>query len=249
MRATLALADATLRDLTRRPGILLAVLALAVFLQVLPDLCARAVDDSAALALQAALTTITLFLQLFAAFAGLRAASREGDLAASAEWRSSPLTSSRYILGRFAGIVVAASLLLLFLLPLALIRQFHGLAQEPFDPAAWASMAAGALLTAALFASLGLLLASIASPQFAAVSVIGAFIATRLLVPELAAREGFASTIAHLLPDPSRLDLARELAFHRAPGIPAVLWGTGGAALQTATLLLAAAWALQRREN
>lgn len=249
MSATIAVATATTRDLARRPGVLLALLALAVFLQLIPDLCARAVDDSTALSLQAALTTIVIFLQLFAAFSGLRATSREGDLAAASEWRAAPLTASSYVIGRFTGVMAVAVLMFLLLVPLALLRQHHGLAEDPITLAAWASMAAGALLVAAQFAALGLLLASLCSAQLAAVVLLGAFAGTRVLVPAMAARGGFAATVAHLLPDPARLDLSRELAFHREAGAGAVAWGCGSAALLTIALLLVASWVLDRRET
>src|SRR5262245_21767290 len=89
--ASLAIASATFRDLVRRPGLLLAALAMAALLALLPDICMRAVDDSSALALQVGLSSITAFLMLAAGFAGLRAGAAEGDLGATPEWLTAPV--------------------------------------------------------------------------------------------------------------------------------------------------------------
>src|SRR5262245_57560560 len=113
--ASLAVASATFRDLARRPGVLLAALAVAVLLALLPDICTRAVDDSSALALQVGVTTITAFLTLAAGFAGLRAGAAEGDLAAAPEWLTAPVGPFAYVAGRFAGIAAVCATLLVVL--------------------------------------------------------------------------------------------------------------------------------------
>jgi len=68
-------------------------------------------------------------------------------------------------------------------------------------------------------------------------------------VPELAALGGPGAHFAALLPDPGRLDLSRELAFHRPlDATSAALAGVAAAAHVAASLCLAA-WALRRRET
>lgn len=240
---------ATWHDLRRRPALLLSCLAVAVFQWLLPDICARAVDDSSALGLQAAVSTIGLYLIVVGGLAGLRAGAPEGDLGAAAEWRTSPLSNGAYVAGRFLGIVAVAGALLAVLVPLLVAGQIELLAEQPPDPLVVLLTLAGSLLGAAQFAALGLLLAALTSPQLATIGLIALLAATRTVVPELARGADLISDLAAVIPDTASLDLSRELAFHRAVDAPATFWALSSTALSTAACLFGAAWAVGRRET
>jgi hypothetical protein len=243
-----AAAAATFRDLRRRPGILLAALAVGALLVLLPDICTRAVDESAELSLQIGLSTILLFVTIVAGYAGLRAGASDGDLAATPEWRATPLQPPAYVVGRFSGAIGVAAALYVALTAIAATTAASGLSSEPVDTRVAVLAAAGTLLCAAQFAAVGMLFAAVTTPQLAAVLLVAALIATRTLVPELAAHGGAIAALAAALPDPARLDLSRELAFHRPVDTSSAALACGASALQTAALLVGAAWALRRRE-
>lgn len=228
---------------------MLSALAIAVFLWILPDITRRAVDDSAALGLQAAISTIVLYLTLVAGFAGLRAGAADGDLGAAPEWRTSPLSPGAYVAGRFAGIVAIAVALLAVLLPLLVTSQLDTLQDQPPELRVTALTLVGALAGAAQVAAVGLLLATITTPQLAAVLFLGLLVAGRAVVPALTAQSGTLANLAGLLPDPARLDLSRELAFHRPIDTASTCWAFASAALSTVACLSTAAWALRRRET
>lgn len=245
MRAT---ASATFADLRRRHGVLLAVLAIAVLLLLLPDICARAVDDSASLTMQVGLSTIGVFLTLLAGFTGLRCGAAEGDLGASAEWRTAPLAPAKYVLGRFCGIAVLVVLVFVLLAPFLVARQFGDLRVEPPSLQSALFAACGILLAAALFGAIGMFLASAASAQLAAILLVASVVATRTLVPSLATRAPALRWLAAVLPDASRLDFSRELAFQRPLDATATALALAAGALHVAAFLCAAAWCLRRRE-
>ena len=243
--ASLAVASATFRDLTRRPGLLLAALAVAVLLALMPDICTRAVDDTSALTLQVGVTTISVFLTLAAGFAGLRAGAAEGDLAAAPEWLTAPVGPFSYVAGRFAGIAAACAALLAFLALILVPAQIGDPPQAL--PATFAL--AGVLMTAAQFAALGTMLAALASPQLAAILLVAAIVASRTLVPQMQSGGGGFAFLASVLPDPVRVDLSREVAFHRPIDIASAVLALCAAALETAAYLVVAAWGLRRRET
>jgi len=243
-----AAADATFRDLRRRPGILLAAAAIGALLLLLPEVCARAVDESPELGLQIALSTVILFVTLVAGFAGLRAGARDGDLAATPEWLATPLRPAAYVIGRFAGVLGLTTALFVFLAALIAATGHSGLSAATPDTRVAAFAAAGTLLCAAQFAAVGMLFALVTTPQLAAVLLVAVVIATRTLVPELASHGGTLATIASALPDPARLDLSRELAFHRPVDAASAALACTASALHTGACLVAAAWALGRRE-
>lgn len=243
-----ATATATSRDLVRRPGVLLATAAVAALLLLLPDLCSRAVDDSAELSLQVGISTLATFLSLVAGFAGLRSGAREGDLAAAPEWLAAPVGRNAYVVGRVAGVVTACAALLAVLVLFLVPGQSSVVAESPPPAAGVALCALGLLLVAAQFAALGLLLATVTSAQLAAITFVGLLVATRTVVPELAASGGFAGTLSSVLPDPARLDLSRELAFRRDIDPASALTACLAAALHAAACLAVSAWALGRRE-
>jgi len=248
LAATAAVAAATFRDLSRRPALLLAALATAALLVVLPQVCARAVEDADALALQAGCSTISVFLVLAAGFAGLRAGAAEGDLSAASEWRAAPLRPEAYVAGRFLGVVAVAAVMVLVLSPFLAVPQHAALREDP--PTAQATfLTAGGLLTAAAeFAAVGMLLAAVTTPQLAAVSFVAVVVATRTVLPPLAARGGAVAQWAAVLPDPARLDWSRELAFHRRLDGTSAALAFLAAAAHVAACLCIAAWALRRRE-
>jgi hypothetical protein len=243
-----AVAAATFRDLLRRPALLLAALATAALLVVLPQVCARAVEDADALALQAGCSTICVFLVLVAGFAGLRAGAAEGDLSAASEWRAAPLRPAAYVAGRFFGVVAVAAAMCLLLSPFLAVPQHAALREDP--PTALAALlTAGGLLTAAAeFAAVGLLLAAITTPQLAAVSFVAVIVATRTVLPPLAARGDAAAQWTAVFPDAARLDWSRELAFHRPLDGKSAALAFLAAGAHVAACLCVATWALRRRE-
>jgi hypothetical protein len=249
LAALAAVSDATFRDVRRRPALLLAALATAAILLVLPQICARAVEDADALALQAGCATISTFLVLAAGFAGLRAGAAEGDLSAAAEWRAAPMNPAVYVVGRFAGVVAAAASMLLLLAPFLALPQHAALRDNP--PTAHAALvtAAGLVLGAAQFCAVGLLLAAVTSPQLAAVGFVAVVVASRTVLPALAARGGAAAQLATVLPDPARVDWSRELAFRRPLDAGSAALAGLAAAAHVAALLCVATWALRRRES
>jgi hypothetical protein len=244
-----AAAIATFRDLRRRPGILLATVAIGALLVLLPDLCTRAVDESPELGLQIGLSTILLFLSVVAGFAGLRSGAADGDLAATAEWRATPMRPAAYVVGRFGGVLGVAAALLVVLAAVLAVGESTGLAGDAPDARIAALAAVGTLLCAAQFAAIGMLFALLTTPQLAAILLVAVIVATRTLVPELASHGGAPAAIAAALPDTARLDLSRELAFHRPVDAPSAALACAAAALQTAAYLVAASWALARRES
>ena len=244
-----AVAAATFRDLRRRPGLLLAAIAVAVLLLLLPDICTRAVDESAALGLQVGLSTIGIFLVLAAGFAGLRAGAAEGDLGAAPEWRAAPLAPGAYVAGRFAGVLATATLLFAALAAFLVFAQIGLLRDEPPQAHVAAFAACAAIVAAAQFAAVGLLFATATSPQLAAVLFLATVVAGRTLVPEFASRGGALAVVAALFPDPARLDLSRELAFHRPVDGSACALALLAASLHAAACLIAASWTLRRRET
>jgi hypothetical protein len=247
--ATGAVAAATFRDLRRRPALLLAALATAALLAVLPQVCARAVEDADALALQAGCSTISIFLVLAAGFAGLRAGAAEGDLSAAAEWRAAPLTPAAYVAGRFLGVIAVATATFLLLSPFLALPQHDALQEDPPTAAATILTVAGLLIAAAQFAAVGLLLSVTATPQLAAVCFVAVVVATRTVLPSLAAHGGAAAQLAALLPDPARIDWSRELAFHRPLDAASAALALLAAVAHAAACLCIATWALRRRDT
>lgn len=244
-QASLAIASATFRDLARRPGLLLATISMAALLLLLPDICVRAIDDSSALALQVGVTSIAAFLTLAAGFAGLLAGAADGDLGATPEWLTAPVGPLAYVTGRFAGIVAVSAALLALLAFVLVPAQWN----DPPEALPTILAVAGALVTAAQFAALGAALAACLAPQLAAVVLVAAIVATRTVVPQLQATGGTAALIAAAFPDTARLDLAREVAFHRPVDVSSAAFALLAGALQTAALLVVAAWCIRRRET
>lgn len=245
--ACTTVALATVHDLRRRPGILLAAGAVAALLLLLPELSARAMEDTQPLALQAGISTLSLFLVFVAGFAGLRAGSSEGALCASAEWRAAPIPVGSYVLGRFAGVLLTSMLLLGALVPFLVVRQLADLRETGFDTPLLALALVGVLSTAALFAALGLLLSAAATPQLAAILLVAALIATRVVIPEMVARGGLAGTLARALPDPAQVDLSREFAFQRPVTGAAAALALAAITAHTSAFLVLAAWRLRQR--
>ena len=194
-------------------------------------------------------STIVLYLTLLAGFAGLRAGASDGDLGATVEWRTPPLRPGAYVSGRFAGVLAACLILFVALVAFLAAGEIEELREHPPDVAATVLVCAGGLLTAAQFAALGIMLACLTTRQFAAILFAATLVATRTVVPELASHHGVSAALAALLPDPTRLDLTREFAFHRPVDGLATTAAIGCSALQSAACLCVAEWALRRRET
>ncbi len=243
-----AVARATFSDTVRRPGVLLAVLGVGALLLVLHDLSQSAFDPSGRLARELTLTTIALFLGLVAAVTGVRAGAA-GEPGFSLELRSGPLGAAEYTAGRIAGIALSCLVLGLALAP------FVGAAELLADTPAGLRMASLGLATLAqvgsfaLVGALGLALGAAGPQPLALVLVLAYGAASRILLPHLHAEAGGVGLLAHLLPDPARLDLAREVAFTKPISASSVGLATAASLLQAAALGAVAAAIFARRER
>jgi hypothetical protein len=239
----ITIAWATGRDLIRRPGAWLALGGVALLLALLPRIARRALDDGTALGTELALSTIGLYAGLFAAMAGVRAAARNAALGPSPELLVTPLSRTEYVLGRMGGVCTAATLHGLVLSGIAALAltATHSL---PADGRLVAVALLAGILQVALYASAGLACGATLGPALGTVVVVAFLVAARLVIPGLVDGPTIA---AWWLPDPSRLDLAREAGFARPLGAPAVMAAAGAALLQTLALLLVARWAIDAR--
>ena len=98
------LLSATLRDLLRRPGALLALAGAAVFVLIVPRLARRALDDGAALGAELVLSTTWLYATTFAGLAASRATAAAAPLGLTVELLATPLRRSEFVLARVLGI-------------------------------------------------------------------------------------------------------------------------------------------------
>jgi hypothetical protein len=244
-----ALGRATRRDLLRRPGIVLATLAAGALLAVLQDLASATFGGSPGLGHQLGLSTGALFLGLVAGVSGVRCAAADAELGPAPSLAAAPLSWGEYALGRFAGILACVLALLLLLSLFAAYGVFstgaHGLAA----PWTQALAVGGLLFQAAVFAALGMALGAALPLQLAIILIVACVAASRSVVPSLAVLDGSASFLALALPDPGRLDLAREAGFDRPVHAGSALLAWAAAAGYAAALLVAAAWLLGRRES
>ncbi len=239
---TRTLALATARDLVRRPGALLAIIATGTLLLMLPRLARRALDDGSALSVELILSTITLHVTIVAAIAGARAAAPDTGLGPSTELFATPLRPLEYILARAGGVSLAAllhGLALLFLGAAALLAAGDAI---PADEGMLTALV-GAALQVLIYAAAGLAAGSLLGAQLGTVAIVLFLVAARVVIPAATAA-GAAG--AWWLPDPARLDFSREAGFARSVGTAALAAAAGAALAQTAALLALARCAFAR---
>lgn len=232
----LTLAGATAREILRRPSAHLALIGAGVLLLIVPRLAQRALDDGAALGAELALSTVWLYATVFAALTGARAAAPDAPLGPTAEFLVTPLRVGEYVVARAAGVTAAVASHALLLLALAAIA----LAWAGSAPDSLAALLAAVLvgmLQVPLFAAAGLALGALCGAQLGSVAILAYLVLARLLVPALT---GEGDPWSWWLPDPARLDVAREAAFARALGGSALAAAVAAALLQCAALLVAA---------
>lgn len=238
LRRSRALARATQREVLRRPGVLLATAAAAALLTLLHELSAATFGARPGLAMELGLSTAGLFLSVVAGVTGVQCTARGAGLGPTDSLEATPLSRGEYAVARFAGVAAAATPLLLLLGVGTVVGLL--LSGVPALPPAATQVAAvvGVIVQACVFAALGMALGAFAPSQLAVVLTIGALVASRTFVPQLAAADGGAGALALALPDPARLDLAREVgAGHTASLASAALAWCGALALSAALLV------------
>lgn len=241
---TRAIGQATRRELLRRPGILLAAAGTAALLALLHELSAASFGARPGLAVELSVSSAGLFVSLVAGVMGVRCCAGGSDLGPSDALVAAPLSRSEYALGRFAGITTAAVLLLgLLAVGAAIGLALSGAGGLP-DPVSLAAALVGVVAQACLFAALGMAVGAWLPTQFAVVLTVACLVASRTFVPALAVADGPLGTLALVLPDPARLDLARELGAGRPVDLAAAALAWCAALAFAAAMLTVAATAL-----
>jgi hypothetical protein len=246
---TLGLGRATARELLRRPGVHLATLATGALIATLHELGAATFGATPALALELTLTTCAVFLSLVAGVAGVRAASREDELGPTAAIAAAPLGWGGYAVGRLGGITATAGVLLLALLAFSAAGQLVSGGSLPAPSAALLTALSGVLLQAALLAAVGFALASALPPALALIGTLGLLVVARTVLPAIVGSGGAVGSAALLLPDPLRMDFAREAAASMPISTTSALLAAGSAALHVAAFAIAGAAGLASRER
>ncbi len=234
-----ALARATLIDIARRPGALLAVLGCAILLALVPSLAKRALDTGTGLASELALSTIGLFVVLQAAVIGPSLASPGSPLGPTTELHASPLSVGEYSLARLGGalcaLAIQATLLsLVALICLAWSGQLGGRGLSP-----WLAATTGIVAQAAVTLALAYALGAIAGRQMGVILALAFVVLVRLAPPGLS-----ATPVAFALPDTMRLDFSRDLTAAGGLSAGAVALAIASALLQSVGLAVLATVAL-----
>ncbi len=249
MHPALSIARATTRDLLRRPGIHLATLATGALLATLHEMAAVTFGATPALAVELTLSTCAIFLSLVAAVTGVRAASAGDDLGPTAALSAAPVGWSAYTVGRFAGIQATVTVLLGGLLVFAAAGHVVSAGELPLIGMGTLIALAGVLAQAGLFAALGLALAALAPQALALVLTLALLVGSRTLLPAMADHGGLARAVALLLPDPLRVDFAREAAGAAPIAATGALLAGGAVCAYVVALLLSSTAALSGRER
>lgn len=195
----------------------------------------------------------SIFSVLTAIFVGIGLVYHEVERKTIYNVLSKPLSRTRFILGRYAGLmaVLAANLAAMMALLSGVLLLFGGFTWRIFAAAGFIYLEVAVLTALALFFS------SVSSPVVSALCTGAFFVVGRtsatleeVLAPRLQgpAGKGFVNGLYHLLPDLSALDISNLVAYDipvaRGFALRAVLY----AALWVALLLTAACLAFRRRD-
>ena len=193
-----AVAGASLRDVLRRPGALVALTIAATVVAFTPAVSSRALDAADALAPRLTVSTIHLYAVLLAAWAGPTMTAPGTPLGHTAEVAVTALRPLEYLLGRAAGLLTAIALHAVALVTVGILAT----AAAGLAPGAMLSFApATAVLQAAPILALGALLGAVWSGTLAMILILLVIVATRLAPPGLTESPLYAA----LLPDVERL--------------------------------------------
>jgi hypothetical protein len=243
---TLTLAASTARDILRRPGGVVALLITSSLLILLPRLARRALDDGAALGGELILSTLALHAGLLGGLVAVHCGTPGSALGPVPEFLTTPLRWSEYVLARALGVIAATVAHLGTLSAIALAALLVSGEVPDLGPAALAGAGTSIVLQSSLFVAAGLCAGALFGVEMGTVAVVALMVSSRLIIPALT-ETGTAWT--WLLPDPARVDVAREVALERPLGGAAwpLIWAA--TVLQCAGLLLAAYWRLSTQPS
>ena len=250
-RAACAVAKADFLDTVRRPGFLVAACTLGVVVALLPRLGnpAAGIRDNAALAIELTLSTIALAGPLTGGFLGIRAVQRDHGAGLSDHLLTAPRPLASFVGAGCIAAAAAATLLCALATAIGALGWIgRPLPALPGTLSAWAAVIAAAPLGALVGAALGTFYASLCSRDLAAVALVLHVAGMRLLEGAVQFRGSAGHWLTRLVPDPSRLDVAREFAFAGPiDGMSAAL-AAATAALQVCALLVAVPVILRRAQ-
>lgn len=241
----LALAQATRAEITRQPGVMLATCGIAALLFVLHDMSAATFDATGALARELTWSTASLYAAVLGGIYGARCTAAGSDLAPSMEIFATDTTREAYVLGRLLGVAQGVALQVSILTVVAIFADLlHG---GGADVGRYALGACGALLQGCLFAALGALLGAFTPATLSIALVLLAVIAARWVGP--GGGEAASGVLARCVPDPLRLDLAREIGFAKPISTAAVGLSWIATGLQIAAILIVTSLSLRRERT
>ena len=232
--AGLALVRAGVMDLVRRPTTWVSTVCLGGFLGVIPHVGnpAAGVRDNAALAVELTVASWMTVIPFVSGALAMRGMDSNAGHGLPEELLAAPASDAAVVLGRWGTAVLVAGCVGAFALGLAAVGWWG--APHPVLSAAaapWVGLAAGAVLGTAVAAAMGLVYGALVSRPLALV-----LLALHLLVVRALPGWGGDALWVHVLPDPSRIDVARELAFGRPVDLRWALWGALTLTLQIVAL-------------
>ena len=243
--AGFTLLEAGTRDALRRPSTWVSTACLGVFLGVIPHLGnpAAGVRDNAALAVELTIATWMTFVPFAAGALAVRGVDRQAGHGLPPEVLTLPLTDATAVLARWGVAVLVAGGVGAMALVLAALG-WWGAAHPVVSPSPvpWVGLGVGAALGTALAAAIGLVYGACVTRPLALV-----LLALHLLVARALPVAGSDALWGTLVPDPLRLDVARELAFGRAVGPAWIAWGGATLGLQVGALCAIATWRIARK--
>jgi hypothetical protein len=238
----LTVAVATYRDLVRRPTAAVGALAMGALLAMLPRLGnpAAGLRDNAALAAELTWSTLLAAAAVVAGLTTLHVLRRPGG-GLEPEVRALPLEVDAVLTGRTFGV----SALVLSVLGVAGLLGGLGWIGVPTpSDVQWMDLGLfvglGLPAAAILGSALGALASVVLPGDLAVVALVGWVVLARwgtALAPD--------AWWGWIVPDPSRLDVARDLAFGRPVGVTFLLASAAAALLHAAFAHVLAAWALR----
>lgn len=241
-RVASAIAGASVSDALRRPGFILGAVALGALLGVLPHLGnpAAGLADNRALAVELSLSTLGLVGPAVAGLLAVRSVQTDHGSGWVPELRTGPGPEIGVLVGRYVACAVVSLAVCCAGVALGAIGWIG--VQLPNAPmaAASAGLIAGGIAATAVGAAIGLLYGSAAPREFAAILVVVHVLGARW-IGSAVGETGAAFA------DPSRLDLAREVAFGAPVGLRWAALAVLGSCAQATALVLLAAYLLSRR--
>jgi hypothetical protein len=223
-----------MRELVRAPEFAVVGLATLALLLAVRAASMGSGADSARVHAELVIATVALVSSVYAVICGVRASSDGNRVGPTAQISASPLGRVRHTVARVSGIVVAttgAAGVALVLGATLGAGASDALATRPLALLV-AMLGIGAQI--ALSTSIGVLAGSLAAQSLA---TVGSLLLLGLLRAGAAVGGSGEGAIRAMLPDPMRVEFARELAFGRPLGSAAVALGILATLLYAAALL------------